>query len=48
MFINNIEHMNLTDSAHSEFSGVRFTYRTGSNSKSYLIQVRSLSVHPLD
>ena len=48
ILINGIEHMNLNDSAHTDFSRVKFTYRTGSGSSAYQIQVKDLSVKAIE
>jgi hypothetical protein len=38
----------VTDSNHSLFSKVKFTYRTTNDAKNYTIQIRNLSVLPLE
>jgi len=38
----------LPDSSHSLFSKVNFTYRTTADARNYSIQIRNLSVMPLE
>jgi hypothetical protein len=47
LLIDDVQFMAVADATYSEFSQLRFTYRTGSGSKAYTIQIRNLSVLPL-
>ena len=48
LLIDDVEFMNLTDSAHTDFEKVKFTYRTGEDTRAYNIQIRNISVLPLN
>ena len=49
LFIDDVVFMaGLSDSSHFLFSKVRFTYRTTADAKNYTIQIRNLSVMPLE
>ena len=40
--------MRTTDETYTVFNGVTFTYRTTADDKNYTVQVRDLSVLPID
>ncbi|MEM8608296.1 MAG: Ig-like domain-containing protein [Myxococcota bacterium] len=48
LLIDDVEYMTLTDETYTEFSRVTFTYRTTAEPKNYPIEVRNLSVLPLN
>ena len=46
--INNIEHINTSDASHTKLAKVKFTYRTGADARTYNVQVRNISVLPIE
>ena len=48
LLIDDVEYMRTTDDTYTVFNGVTFTYRTNADDKNYTIQVRDLSVLPID